>query len=831
MSSRLYNKLYVHADREEGSEKLLLGYQNDVREIVLAKDTETLFHVPFYSSSVKLADSTLIRDGATAGPFPAAADRIFKNHKNYGNVTSNGNTTDLADGVWFCSWLHRDEYGYVQWMDRYYNSGSLVMSVAIAQMTEGPVYKKNNPVYRDVPSQMVLEAGVHYRYFHVGEKTAKHLVSTFAGVSGERLALNLENWGYPIVDTSVNTLAAKIVSNDPTSNIYHTTSESDRLSAAVINFDNTYNTEVSLDYSNLYNFTNEFTMSFWAHSNDWNSSQSTQLVGNFSSNGGVGLFVDTLSSYPFFVIPETGYGHMLFVNEGFGPFLDKSLQITTSLTATPQFVALDADNNLFVCYSDNSHRIAKFDVAGKLLAVTTLVDPSQTIRQTICGPDDTLVVITDTTRYTYDTNLSLIGTQLWETLPTAIAAYAAHDDGTAELISTNEVHDSKFLYTDHWCLTSTTAPDTNGNLLVKYTGDSDYTIFAKLSGTTLGIDPFDRIWVLHDGNKLSVYDSNADPLIAPIIQTEIGQDVPHIQKNISFMCVYDRGTNTRKWRCVVYYADGPDAQVTPQLYILDMSASLVQTIDILSLFNRNVLSVLNQQQQNFQFMGRGDFTGYERRRVFNNLPPFNGSPALILRASLKDKTKDVLSYVPFKTHVSMSNWDAKSWQHVALILQNRTFKVYVNKSHAASLSYSGQYDLSYDLQPSFFVGTSVGSQAGFNQEVGHVSCIFNGMFEDIKIYDYAMDTKNLDMFQRASIPAQNIYWSLPTPMIQYIEKVERMFKNKIPGAKSNYFRIKLSGTFTKDPQTRIIIEQHVRELVSKIQPMHTNFLGIHWVEN
>ena len=425
MSLRNYNKLYVHKNREEGSEKLLLGYQNDAREIIFKKDEETVFHIPYYTEAIKLANGSFIQDGATGGPFPAAADRIFKNRKNYGNVTPNGNPSDLADGVWFCSWLYKDEFGNMQWMDRYYNPGNLIASIAIAQMTEGPVYKKNDPVYRDVPSTMVLEAGVQYRYFHVGENTAKKLVDTFAGntatdpstistgMSGERLKLNLNAWGTASVDTSLSSKKVNIVTDGTASNLYLVINESDRVSAPIISFDNTSKMEIFVDYDPSYALTNEFSLAFWAHSNNWNASQTTQLVGNFSTNGGVGVFIDTLSSYPFFTILETGYGHMLNINEGYTPALDKSLQFTLSLTSTPQLIALDSDNNTIVGYTDGSHIISKFDNAGKVLAKASLPESPM---QIICGPNDTIVAVASTAIYTYSSNLELLNTTIASSL-------------------------------------------------------------------------------------------------------------------------------------------------------------------------------------------------------------------------------------------------------------------------------------------------------------------------------------------------------------------------------------------------------------------------------
>ena len=57
-----------------------------------------------------------------------------------------------------------------------------------------------------------------------------------------------------------------------------------------------------------------------------------------------------------------------------------------------------------------------------------------------------------------------------------------------------------------------------------------------------------------------------------------------------------------------------------------------------------------------------------------------------------------------------------------------------------------------------------------------------------------------------------------------------MFKNKIPGAKASYFRVKVHGSQIKDAETRAIIEQEIRNLISDIKPAYTDFLGIQWID-
>jgi len=1057
MSSRNYNKLYVHTDREEGSEKLLLGYQNDTREIILTKDTETLFHVPFNAKTQKLVDSSLILDGATAGLFPAASDRIFKNNKNYGDSTPNGSTTDDANGLWFCSWLYKDESGNVKWMDRYYNPGSFTSALAISQLTEGLVYRKSESVYRDVESTMTLETGVQYRYFHVGENTAKKLVTTFGGVSGERLKLNLEKWGSDIVDTSAGARKVIVNTNGPATELYKPLLEANRKSASIFRFDNPYNTEAYVDYDSGYNFTDEFTLAFWAYSSDWNNAQTTQLVGNFCSNGGYGVFIRNLDNYPFFVIPETNYGHVLYVNDGYIPFLDISLQTTESgLTATPQFVAIDSDNHVITCDSEGSGTIIKYDNTKKILFATpitnektrtmfstlstttitlqpnvlsgmhvdadyivityyftaadgedldtrtqvispfisetvgwnrarqssplvlfwggdnrgyglesvlvnlsdikhfrikirlaaywytkkdlgnialkaevykggkiisegaygldnrdkfgfipydgaelvetssfyhhvtaeaphrtrdedlpgeyiaTLVydkkqgilgwsqdddvvkdpDPNppplitvptvvtvtevvpdinpEHVIQLICGPNNSIVVTTNKARYTYDTNLVLLEAVPWASTPLTVAAYSYDSKlGTSDLVITYNVYDSKFIEMDHWCLSATMARHTNGNLYVKRADATNYTRFAAVSATNFAIDPYDRIWVLHGTNKVSVYDPNSTPLSDPLFEFESGSDDTHTQKNINFLRVYDRITDSREWRCIIYYNDGPETK----LFIFDMKGYLTENIDAVSLFDAKTFTLFEQEEQHIKFSGKGDFTGYEHNRVFSKLPPYNNNSQLSIRASLKDKSKTDLSFTQFEKSIPINNWNTKSWRHFVLTLKNRIFTLYVDGINMIELPYSGQYDLSYELQPALFIGSPGGSEIGFNRENGsRATAIFNGIFEDIKVYDYALDAVNLEMFSRSLVPAQDVHWSIVTPVIQYIETIERMFKNKIPGAKSNFFNIKLCGAQIRDDQTRKIIEQEIRVIVSKTKPAYADFLNIRWIE-
>lgn len=829
MSNRIYNKLYVNTNREEGSEKILLGYQYDEKEIRLKKDNDTYFHIPFYTKPVKLKDTALIINGATGGPFPAASDRIFKSQKNHGYTTHHGNPYhNTADGLWFCSWLYKDDYGNMFWLDRMYNPGNFVFSGARRTLlTSGPVYKANNPVFKDIPSQMMLEPSVLYRYFHLGEKSAQELVDTFAGEAKDKLVLNLDKWGELNVNSVSPSNQPKILTKESANTLYNFYSFPERPDKKTINTDSKLPIEITIDYDNSYNPTNEFTVMCWMKGNNWNEMPTTQLFGNHSSKGGYGLYVQNLSSYQFFAIPETHYGHVLYINEDLNGFLDKSVQTTPKISIKPSFVTIDLDQNVIVCNDDKLGTIYKLDNSGELLASTKKTDvqfnflnPTEIPLQMLIGPNNSIIIRTHAALYTFDDRLNKIEQEMIASTASDFAAYRYKiDEDLYELDITTNVKDVKFIETTKWYISL------DGNLYRQTHGDPAELYYKfKDQADTFSIDTENRLWVLHGNNKLSVFDSRLAPLTAPRFAIDIGLDKFHDKKNISFVCTYDKSIKTYEWKCIVFYSN------ERYIYILNKNGDLLKALDTSSLFDSNLLKTLEQKHTNFNFYSKSDFTGYENRRIFQQLSPYKNKSQLVLKASLEDGMRSNLTYDQFVSRVSLENWPSNSWQHLAITLKNKTFRSFVNGKLASSFSFTGRHSVSYKLQPVYFIGTSGGSQVGFNEETKSSSQIFDGIIGDLKIYKYCLDSSLFEIFLNAFTTANDMYWNMPVPLVQYVEKIQRMFKNKVPGSKSPFYRVKIRGTQITDNQTREIITKHLQSSLSEMHPGYTDFLEIQWID-
>lgn len=829
---RLYNKLYVDRNREDGIQNILLGYKHDKKEIVLHKDTETYFHVPVLSEPIRLVDSNLVEGGAVGGPFPAASDRIYKNQENYGNYTPYGDST-TSDGMWFCSWLYYNPITRESsWLDRFYNPGQFNYNKAIDELTLAPSYQTSNPVFVDRPSRMVFEQGVLYKYFHVGEKTYQQLVSTLAGLSSERLLMSLTDWTSPsAIDISNNKLPVKLQTNGTNNFIFTVDNTKETfLFSDVVDFDNAFTTDLFVDYDSKYLPENEFTLGFWTNSDRWKENSFTHLVGNYSSRGeGVSISIEDSTATPVMVIPETYYGHLLFLNEKGEGFLDKNLQDGSART-NPSLFAIDSENNVVVCDLSGTSVIFKVDQAGDILATTkdyldevsmfNFLTTTERPIQMLCGENDWVHILTTNAVYTLDDSLHFVKSAPHKYSNTVMAFSYNKNNSTVRLEVVDDVNDVKFIEQTKWSIKTS-----DGNL---YKNDILHQTFLD-KASKLAIGPDDNIWILHGDNKVSIVDPNADTNKTIKQTLTVGSPISILkpvsrQRNINFINQFDRDTNTRKYICVIYYSD------ERILYYYSLEGVLQNIVYINELFNTVIIQKKKQKYSSFTFEGTGDFTSYENKRVFKNASTFANKQQLILRVGLKDQLQVQTSYKLFKRSTPIDEWQDQSWHFISLTLKNRTYTLYIDGIEKIKFPVTGRHVVTYNTQPAFRIGSAVGNKEGFNNEVQYTSNIFNGKIADVKIYDYALTPDQLNFFLQASNKSENVFWMCPTPSIQYVEQIERVYKHKLPGFKSNLFNLKLLGTQITDPKTRKIIEDEIRMMVEKTKPAYIDLLKIEWID-
>jgi len=426
------------------------------------------------------------------------------------------------------------------------------------------------------------------------------------------------------VNTTQTATTLRLNTNGPLNSIVSTNqnTKNNRLFPETINFDNPYSTLALLDFNEAYSFQNEFSWSLWANSDNWQDNSNAQIVGNYSSRGdGISLSIEDNTSTPIVIIPETYYGHLLMINQKGESFLDKSLQ-DNAARVSPSVFAIDEDGKIIVCNIGQLGTMYKLDHTGEILASTknyldeetlfAFISPDEDAKQIICGENQTVYMLTNKALYVFDGELRLqkqIPISYNDTLMTF--SYDTKEYSTTlELV--NSVYDAKFIEKDLW--STKKLLDSNQNRMI---GDGNLYKNGELfqtfneRATVFGIDPNNKLWILHGENLLSVVNPEEAKEKAITFTLQVGSLVNPgkvRKKHINFINQYSRETDTVTTLCAIYYSD------ERILYLYNLDGTLAGLNYINEFFDSNIIEKRSQLYDNFQLTATGDFTGYEHKR-------------------------------------------------------------------------------------------------------------------------------------------------------------------------------------------------------------------------
>jgi hypothetical protein len=814
---RNYYKIFTGTNQEQGYDKIHLGYESTNSELILKKDETTYFHVPYFAESQLISNSTLIENGAIAGPIPALSDRISKKQANYSNSSPWGATSDETDGTWFCTWLYSISGSHPIWVDRYYNpqhftySQLLTATPNILNKTE----YQNSVLYYDVSSSLTLEPGGLYQYFHIGEETAKNLVSSFAGNEQKNLRLNIENWSALTVDESIykNSIVFEKFNNNWIKNI-QIPNYQDR---NVLSFDNTDFIDCKVIYDNSYNVKNEFTLNFWINHKNWNEATSVQLMGNLEK-GGYGIFYNNLNHNPYFVIPENNYGHLFYVNQEGNVYNDKNTQLILDIPANPSLVSINSNSEI-VSVDSTENVIIKYNQIGDVLTISKNISGADVKMSGIPklfllnGENDSIVITTSAT-YIFDKDLILKSINTSETYEEeSQISFDFNGNLIKELscldlkIDSNNqkwvIKNDKNLYCNNVGLTS--LPTNNLNEIG--------------SNTNLAIDPENNIWVLTNTNVIYKIDYISQTLLDTF---NVGiRDQTAENKTISFIKQYSRKKNAFTWYAVIVH------NFDKTMYFVTLGGKIVKNVFLPEKLNINNPVIADQDQEKLNFTCRSDFTGYDTRRIFNKVK-YDDKPQIHFKIATKYPNLNLPPSI-FTLSAPTDKFVNDNWYLITCSIKNNVLKIYINGELKNTLQMPQNVDLNYEFKNSLFIGGETGKIYNLNKEIESNNVIWNGYIDGIKIYDYELNSNLIPYFIKEKIKGIDIIWNIKTSSLQYIELIERFFKHKMPGSKSIFFNIRLAGTQIQNTELKKKVENEIKKTIQKIKPAYTEFLKIEWI--
>lgn len=822
IKQREYYKIFTNSNQEQNNDKIHLGYEATTTEITFKKDQVTYFHIPYFATTQLIQNSNLVGAGAIPGPIPAAADKVFKKLSEYGNTTPWGESQQRQDGTWLCSWLFALSSETPQWLDRYYKPGTLSYEEALTQGINLLTYQKHDPVYYDVPSTLTFEPGVWYQYHHQGEKTAAEFIKTYAGNDKSKLRLDIDDWSCLCpdnpqpVDNSIYNNSITVENFDLS--WVNKEVEPGYIDRNIISFDNNKFINCQVTYNDNYNLNNEFSIAMWTKSNDWSQSLSTQLLGNLY-NGGYSLFFNNLKYYPFFVVSETTYGHFFLFNQESLIYNEKNSQIiygqstnffNTHINDESQIIAVEGPP--IGVTTSNIYKVYKFNHLGDLLAVTRDTN-NNTIalagipKLSILDKDSNTIVVTTSGTYTFDQDLvyvSYLSSQPY--IPNEQICFNL--SGT--LIHQPNCIDVKFdSYNVKWHI------NLNGNLYYNNTQFLGIT-----NATNIHIDPNNDLWVLAGTNKVYKINTTTKQIKTTF---EIGIDQPDMSteiKNIGFVYSYTRSTQSKTWYALIYHSN------EKTLYQVTLDGLIKQSIYLPQKLNILEPKTALQNKDALTFTSKGDFTGYEWKRIFHTSLYKNKN-----QLQFKIVTKEPISSektILYKVSVPVDYLENNEWHLFVVLFKDKKLKLYVDNYLRDSIEISPELDVNYFYKNNLHIGCPTGKSENLNKEINSQSLIWDGYIDSVRIYDYAIDEAFIQYFIKEKIKGDDLTWNIVTAPLQYVESIDKFFKHKIPGHKSNFFKLKINQTEITSPELRESIENDIRDALLEIIPKNTELLGIEW---
>jgi len=812
LTTRKYYKIFTGTEQQNGFENIFLGYEARTTEQILNKDDHTVFHFPYFAATTPISSSGLIEDGATAGPIPALADRVYSNRMGYGNETPYGVTSYPETGEWLCTWLYSASGESPVWLDRYYRPGHIALEQHVIGDYVNVGYAiDEESVFKDVVSDKCFESGVMYRYYHIGEKTASTLIDTLSGSFGDKgIRLHYTDWKKDSQDLSGYNNALNI------SNFSSKTVASRAFVGEVdrnfLDFNNTDYTEYNINFNTSYLNEREFTTMCWIRAEDWDDVASSQIVGNLF-DGGFQISYNDTKFTPYFFVSDAFYNNLFCFNNNIHNYTTVNLYTDTGINAT--CITMDRNKDLIVADSVKK-QIKKIDHNGaQKNLILNLSSFGVNINELIPITEIYNIFVDGDNNYWVTCKECIV--QVNDELLSPVFHKRYCDKNTHILFtSSNERYindgDIAAIFDDQdnmW------AVDARGRLRIGTVPfDTINKFFKNKICTNIAIDPSGRVWVLHDQNKITIVNKN----YTVVSTAEVGEFNEEIN-TLSSLCarylsfVYRRRKQDNK---LVYI---PVLVSTLDRSVFELN-SVGELVDVTYLPYRTTNTAIDSRA-NLQISTLGDFTGYNWDRVFNT------KKTLQVNVSLRNINTSGFKkmYINLARELLYNN----QWHHVCIILKDDVFNVYLDGKLRETLNIEPNYFINFDSCNSIFVGTSNGKKKSLNSEVLCNNIYYNGFFDDFRVYNYAILPHMLMLFRRAYFRANSLTWNIPTSTIQYIEGVDRFFQNKIPGAQSNFYKIRIKNLMNNIPDNiKMLIEDYIRNAVSETQPAYTELLSIEW---
>jgi hypothetical protein len=807
---RIYDQIFSGTNQARGTKNLYLSFTSNTQELLFKSDTVTPFFFPPTAETYHISECGLIEDGAIPGDIPYISDRIFQKRQNYKELIPDSpqpRSIISESNTWLCSWLSGNFDGEKKWMDRYYNAAYYTLDQALstkAMVYHDKLYAEKDYTY-DIPSEMYLEPGVLYKYFHTGRQNRVSYLDYLSGIS----IIQITNW---------NSNNLKYDYQDYYGIVYYNKDE---------NLKNDY---IQLDGSNhvLFPATSEIlenyklTVSMWINVDDWNYIDGSQIFGNFYDSG-YGLINKSSVTTPIITVLDNLNNTVYNFNYRFFVLNNKSLNFdynkelisdNTFVQRLPNFDywVFDKKNRTGIKFNlDNVAEVKiNFDKNNELSENLSLLSEISQLeidsKQNIYVYDNTTKICVSFSsngdflnRYEFESNINRIEIDL--------------NDNLLPLYGTHSVIDNK---NNKWEIVG-------GNLY------KNKIIFGNIGVVEfITCDAENNLWILHGQDSISKIDIENNRVFSGYPK-RIGKtsglpedpcfDYSKRRRYIDFIRVpRDKNSSicdeTKKFtEDRVVLIDKQDNEI----YILNQQAELISKL--------NLFAVTSGKNSNI--LADGDFTGYSYLRKFASV---DKSFEWKIKISHPNGKYEKLLTLPIEVGGLSKGW------HLFTMTFDSEYGV--ARSYIDSMLNNEQffdkntYHIQYKYRTSIFLGVETVRNTTLNDLIAIDDAYkFIGKISELKVYNRSLSKSEIEQVYYSSRHVnqdRDLIWNTPIGERNYIEEIQHWFKMQLPGSKSKYYNINIFN-FKANDDIKLLIENSIRENIYKISPANTELYKINWI--
>lgn len=819
---RDYKRIFSGSNQLLGNDNITLGYDAYTTDIVLKSDSITYFHIPqntYPFIQLNVEHAGLQEAGAIAGDHPLKADKIFKRLGNNKYTSHFGQTIEEATGSFLCTWLsgnHNPDAKPI-WVDRYYNPSKVSFFGALStNEVQAVKYKslleclagtvadilKNVTVF-DKPSDMLFEPGTYYAYHHYGQDDIRRYI----------LSLNDQ-----LVQENINLIKDTKTMSDV---MYEGTE---------YRFDSTiYGATNSLS---AIQDSGQFTISFFAHSDDWNKPFAGQFIGNYATDG-FGIFnQNTLT--PTLYVP-TLCGCAIY-NTDIQPI--KKLNYTSSADA---IIRPSGISSYYVVHE--SGQLMRYNASDTLLQEIPLDDYLKIISYDSTLTDNYLFYsgITNPDRHIVKIDVAQgTATDLTNQLLSDLTVRFAYDEARGwfpsgsvssllKQASSIDFYNGYFYFTPG--KTASRVDDTiyylrDNNTIMKWDDIEENTslpaVTAFRSKTVINdfeIDYQNNMWILADNNKFYKYTLDKEFILSGAFDSD-----QYTNYNIGFIAdfvdgeYYQQAIITRTgWEQLPPPAANPtNTSLSAQNYnfnVLDLQGNTLSSFKYETLTGASIFDPSNSD--------------YLRKFVSNRYPDSN----INVKATLAN-TFDVTDTITIDLPFSLSAIDP-GYHHFAVRFDtyNGYMFLFIDGQQIDRLQFPPRkYKFNGFINRPFLIGTScfTNSVPLFNFTQKQTS-ITNGItIKDFRLYSEPMNYFDISFLAKRGMEIQDIHFNVPCGRRAYLEEIERFFKASVPGAKSGLYNVLVKNSGIVDETVKGILEQKILQTLQSSTPVYSKLNKIKW---